>query len=87
MYLIVGKSVNHVVLMAQLIVSGKNNGIQAFIVPVRDMETHLPLPGKIYKLKNMSSCFLKYSVAISKYYLLCFLNVLIYNYGLLKCDL
>jgi acyl-CoA oxidase len=40
-----GKSVNHCVVMAQLIIKGKEYGLHAFIVPLRNRETHLPLPG------------------------------------------
>lgn len=40
-----GKTSNHCVVMAQLIVKGKNHGLQGFIVPIRDIETHKPLPG------------------------------------------
>ena len=31
--------------MARLFVKGTDHGIHAFIVPVRDLETHKPLPG------------------------------------------
>ena len=40
-----GKTATHVVLMARLFVAGKDHGIHAFIVPIRDLETHKPLPG------------------------------------------
>uniref|UniRef100_H2ZFH4 Acyl-coenzyme A oxidase n=1 Tax=Ciona savignyi TaxID=51511 RepID=H2ZFH4_CIOSA len=40
-----GKSANHAMVMAQLITNGENHGMQAFIVPIRDMTTHKPLPG------------------------------------------
>lgn len=40
-----GKTSTHVILMAQLFTGGQNHGIHAFIVPIRDVETHLPLPG------------------------------------------
>ncbi|XP_041975112.1 probable peroxisomal acyl-coenzyme A oxidase 1 isoform X2 [Aricia agestis] len=36
---------NHCVVMAQLYTKGKNCGIQAFLVQIRDEETHMPLPG------------------------------------------
>ena len=35
----------HAIIHAQLITKGKNHGIQAFIVPIRDISTHKPLPG------------------------------------------
>lgn len=31
--------------MAQLFTQGQNYGMHAFIVPIRDLETHKPLPG------------------------------------------
>lgn len=40
-----GKVANHVVTHAQLIVDGKNYGVQTFIVQIRDLETHKPLKG------------------------------------------
>ena len=32
--------------MAQLIIDGKNYGLTPFIVQIRDMKTHEPMPGK-----------------------------------------
>ena len=40
-----GKTSNYVVLMANLITNGKNEGIHAFIVQIRDEKTHEPMPG------------------------------------------
>ncbi|KAK3759079.1 hypothetical protein RRG08_010693 [Elysia crispata] len=40
-----GKTANHCVVMARLKMSGRDCGMQSFIVPIRDMETHNPLPG------------------------------------------
>ncbi|KAH9489974.1 Peroxisomal acyl-coenzyme A oxidase 1 [Bulinus truncatus] len=40
-----GKTSNHCVVMAKLILAGKDCGMQSFIVPIRDIETHQPLPG------------------------------------------
>lgn len=40
-----GKTSTHVILMAQLFTQGKNYGMHAFIVPIRDLETHKQLPG------------------------------------------
>ena len=37
--------VNVQVAMARLFIKGKNYGPHAFVVPIRDMATHLPLPG------------------------------------------
>lgn len=35
----------HAMVFAQLIINGKNFGVQAFLVPIRDMETHDVLEG------------------------------------------
>ena len=40
-----GKTANTIVLYARLISNGKDHGVQAFIVQIRDFETHLPLQG------------------------------------------
>ncbi|PIK56190.1 putative peroxisomal acyl-coenzyme A oxidase 1-like [Apostichopus japonicus] len=40
-----GVVVNHAVVLAQLIVNGQRIGPQAFLVQIRDRETHQPLPG------------------------------------------
>ncbi|XP_010616730.1 peroxisomal acyl-coenzyme A oxidase 1 isoform X2 [Fukomys damarensis] len=40
-----GKTSNHAVVLAQLITQGKCYGLHAFIVPIREMGTHKPLPG------------------------------------------
>ncbi|BDA40509.1 Peroxisomal acyl-coenzyme A oxidase 1 [Coccomyxa sp. Obi] len=40
-----GKTSTHVVAMARLFIKGKDFGPHAFVVPIRDMATHLPLPG------------------------------------------
>ncbi|PIO55938.1 acyl-CoA dehydrogenase, middle domain protein [Teladorsagia circumcincta] len=40
-----GKSANHAVVVACLIIDGKNFGPHNFIVPLRDPETHMPLKG------------------------------------------
>jgi len=42
----VGKSANHVLLMANLVIDGKKYGMHPFIVQVRDLSTHRPLPGE-----------------------------------------
>ncbi|XP_068626287.1 acyl-coenzyme A oxidase 1-like [Battus philenor] len=39
------QTANHCIVMAQLHISGKNLGIHAFLVQIRDIETHMPLPG------------------------------------------
>ena len=40
-----GKTATHVMLMARLFVQGKDYGPHGFIVQIRDLETHKPLPG------------------------------------------
>lgn len=42
-----GRTANHAAVMAQLYVNGKNEGPHPFIVPIRDMKTHKPLPGVV----------------------------------------
>ncbi|CAI4214340.1 unnamed protein product [Parascedosporium putredinis] len=42
---LLGKAANHAVVVAQLILNGKSRGPHPFIVPIRDLKTHLPLPG------------------------------------------
>jgi len=39
-----GRTANTALVMAQLIVNGKNLGPHTFVVPIRDLETHEPLP-------------------------------------------
>ncbi|KAK6730976.1 hypothetical protein RB195_007444 [Necator americanus] len=40
-----GKSSNHAIVVAQLVISGKNYGPHNFVVQIRDLETHQPLAG------------------------------------------
>ncbi|KIX95112.1 uncharacterized protein Z520_09028 [Fonsecaea multimorphosa CBS 102226] len=40
-----GRTANHAIVMAQLFVDGKAYGPHPFVVQVRDMKTHEPLPG------------------------------------------
>ncbi|XP_037115764.1 peroxisomal acyl-coenzyme A oxidase 1 isoform X2 [Syngnathus acus] len=40
-----GKTSNHAIVLAQLYTQGSCRGLHAFIVPIRDMNTHVPLPG------------------------------------------
>ena len=35
----------HSCVYAKTVVDGKSYGVNSFLVPLRDMETHLPLPG------------------------------------------
>ena len=39
-----GRTANHAVVMAQLVIGGKPHGPHPFVVPIRDMKTHQPLP-------------------------------------------
>ncbi|EDX08069.1 GD11595 [Drosophila simulans] len=40
-----GHTANHAMVVAQLYIADVHHGVQMFIVPVRDSETHMPLPG------------------------------------------
>ncbi|XP_034044551.1 peroxisomal acyl-coenzyme A oxidase 1-like [Thalassophryne amazonica] len=42
-----GKTSNHAIVLAQLYTLGNCHGLHAFIVPIRDMDTHEPLPGVV----------------------------------------
>ncbi|KAF5897773.1 peroxisomal acyl-coenzyme A oxidase 1 isoform X2, partial [Clarias magur] len=42
-----GKTSNHAIVLAQLYTQGKCFGLHAFIVPIRCMKTHQPLPGVV----------------------------------------
>lgn len=44
-YVAVGKTSNHAIVLAQLFTQGKCYGLHAFIVPIRELGTHKPLPG------------------------------------------
>ena len=43
-----GKSSNFATVPARLIVDSKDHGIQMFLVQLRDLQTHQPMPGKYY---------------------------------------
>jgi len=43
----VGKTTNYAVVVAMLFSLGQNHGTHLFIVQLRDMETHKPMPGWI----------------------------------------
>eukprot|EP00698_Gefionella_okellyi_P004148 TRINITY_DN13873_c0_g1_i1.p1 TRINITY_DN13873_c0_g1~~TRINITY_DN13873_c0_g1_i1.p1 ORF type:complete len:679 (+),score=159.60 TRINITY_DN13873_c0_g1_i1:50-2038(+) len=40
-----GKTATHAMVFARLLLKGKDHGVHPFIVQIRDMETHRPLPG------------------------------------------
>lgn len=42
----VGHTATHALVLAQLICSGARQGIHAFIVPIRSLQDHSPLPGE-----------------------------------------
>lgn len=44
---VAGKTANHAIVIAKLILNGKDYGLHAFVVPIRSLETHLPLPGVV----------------------------------------
>lgn len=41
-----GRTADHAAVMAQLIISGKKYGPHPFVVPLRDVKTREPLPGR-----------------------------------------
>ena len=40
-----GKTANHAIVMCQLVIDGEKKGPHAFMVQLRDTETHKPLNG------------------------------------------
>jgi len=40
-----GIMANHAMVFCRCICAGKDNGIQPFLVQIRDKENHLPMPG------------------------------------------
>ncbi|KAK3795349.1 hypothetical protein RRG08_019623 [Elysia crispata] len=40
-----GKSSTHAIVLAQLVIAGKHHGLQAFIIQLRSLEDHTPMPG------------------------------------------
>lgn len=52
---LVGKTSNHAIVLAQLYTQGNCHGLHAFIVPIRDLNTHVPLPGN-HRLWHLSVC-------------------------------
>ena len=49
-YCLVGKNANHALVMAQLYIQGKLHGMHAFVVQIRDLNDHLPMPGMRVRL-------------------------------------
>lgn len=42
------KTATHTIVMARLIINGKDYGIHAFIVQLRALKDHMPLPGTYF---------------------------------------
>jgi len=42
----VGHTSTHAIVVAKLIIDGREHGIQFFMVQLRDLETHQPMPGE-----------------------------------------
>jgi hypothetical protein len=42
-----GRAADHAVVMAQLYSNGKKYGPHPFVVPIRDLKTREPLPGRV----------------------------------------
>lgn len=56
-----GRTANHAMVIAQLVIDGKGYGIHNFIVPIRG-EDHLPLSGVRYELTRfMTLQFVSYA--------------------------
>lgn len=49
----VGKTSNHAVVMALLYTKGECHGIHAFVIQLRDIDSHQTLPGKQLWLRNL----------------------------------
>lgn len=56
-----GKSSNFAIVVARLIVDAKDHGIQMFIVQLRDLNTHQPLPGVFCNILPYSHRFVMLS--------------------------
>jgi hypothetical protein len=42
----VAKSSTHAIVLAQLIIDGKNHGMHPFMLQLRSLDDHMPMPGK-----------------------------------------
>lgn len=56
-FVLVGKSANYAVVSAQLRTNGKNHGMHAFLVQLRDLQTHKPLPGLLKDIFSWENIF------------------------------
>lgn len=61
--IVVGKTSNHAVVMAHLIIDGKNHGMHAFMVQLRDTDTHEPMPGRS---RFITRCILLFKLYVRK---------------------
>jgi len=50
----VGKSANHALIMANLKIKDVSYGMHPFIVQIRDLTTHQPLPGRMLTQSNIN---------------------------------
>ncbi len=48
LFISVGKTSNFAVVMATLYINGKNHGMHGFLVQLRSLETHEPMPGTLH---------------------------------------
>ena len=64
-----GHTATHAVVLARLITKGVDYGIHPFIVQLRSMEDHTPLPGNLishnHKLKYNCTCSYAYIVGVT----------------------
>lgn len=60
----VGKTSNHAIVLAQLYTQGQCKGLHAFIVPIRQLGTHEPLPGTNSHSGNRWNLFLSDSIQL-----------------------
>jgi len=62
-FLLVGKTTNYAVVMAQLYTKGKCEGIHPFLVQLRSIETHEPLPGTTLIFLNSKIIYFKRNIS------------------------
>jgi len=56
---LVGKTVNYAIVVAMLYSLGKNHGPHSFVVQLRDLKSHEPLPGDLFNfiLNKLKRCY------------------------------
>jgi len=57
----VGKTANHAIVVAMLNSLGQNRGAHLFLVQLRDMSTHEPMPG-LHQYMSLYSLFIVYYI-------------------------